>query len=61
MRLNGFQPLDVILPRRVDDFDDLLLRVFGFDVVPVGLGVPEETPDELPADIVELDIEPFDD
>ena len=55
-RRNGFQPPDDKLPRR--PFDDLL-RDFGFDVVLVGLGAPDETPDELPPDNV--DTEPFDD
>lgn len=61
MRRNGFHPLDVILPKRfellllVDDLRDLE----NFDVVPVGDGVPDDTPDELPPEIV--DIEPFDD
>lgn len=38
----------------------VLLRTFDLDdVVPGGLGVPDETPDELP--IERVDIDPFDD
>lgn len=51
---NGFQLLVLKLLSR--DLDDLL-RDFGFDVVLVGLGAPEDTPDELPPDRVVM--EPF--
>lgn len=57
VRRNGFQELDVTLPGRALDVD--LERILGLVVVPVGLDEPEETPDELAADRVE--IEPFDD
>lgn len=46
-----------MLPNRALDVD--LHRIFGFVVVPVGLDEPDETPDELAADSVE--IEPLDD
>lgn len=48
----GFQLLVLIVLRR--DLDDLL-RDFGFDVVLVGLGAPEDTPDELPPERVVID------
>lgn len=52
---NGFQLLVLKLLSR--DFDDLL-RDFGLEVVVlVGLGAPEDTPDELPPDKVVM--EPF--
>lgn len=48
--LNGFQLLVlIVLSRFLDDRD------FGFDVVLVGLGAPEETPDELPPESVVID------
>lgn len=50
VRRNGFQ-----LPELRRDLVEL--RDFGFDVVLVGLGAPDDTPDELPPDRVE--IEPF--
>lgn len=61
MRRNGFHPLDVMLPRRfellllVDDLRDFE----NLEVVPVGEGVPDDTPDELLPEIVDMD--PFDD
>lgn len=55
-RLNGFHPLPDKLPNL--PFDDLVLRNFVLLVVPVGLGVPDDTPEELPID--RADIEPFD-
>lgn len=58
VRLNGFHELDDRLPRRL--FGDVVLkRGLGFVVVPVGLEEPEETPEELAAESVEM--EPFDD
>lgn len=57
VRLKGFHALDDRLPRRL--FGDVVLkRGFGFVVVPVGLDEPDETPDELAAESVEM--EPFD-
>ena len=57
MRRKGFQELDDTLPIR--DLGVDLQRILGLVVVPVGLDEPDETPDELAADNVE--IEPFDD
>lgn len=55
-RRNGFhvRPTDKLLRRL---FDDLLLNFNFDDAVPVGLGVPDDTPDELPID--RADIEPL--
>lgn len=46
-----------MLPRRALDVD--LQRILGLVVVPVGLEEPDDTPEELAADNVE--IEPLDD
>lgn len=55
----GFQLLVPKLLNR-DLFDDLLRDDFGFDVVLVGLGAPEDTPDELPPDTPDnVVIDPF--
>ncbi|KAI9589618.1 hypothetical protein GQX74_007786 [Glossina fuscipes] len=57
VRRNGFHDVDETLPKRA--FVEVLQRNLGLVVVPVGLDEPEETPDELAADNV--DMEPFDD
>ena len=54
--LKGFHELDDKLPK---GFFEIFENNFGFVVVPVGLDEPEDTPDELAADSV--DIDPFDD
>lgn len=46
----GFQLLVLIVLKR-----DLEPRVFGLEVVLVGLGAPDDTPDELPPDNVVID------
>lgn len=52
VRRKGFQLLVLIVLSL--DLDDLL-RDLGLEVVLVGLGAPEETPDELPPDNVVMD------
>ena len=47
-----------MLPKRLL-FEEVFKRSFGFEVVPVGLDEPDETPEELAADNV--DMEPLDD
>lgn len=56
MRRKGFHELDETLPtKRV--LADVFSRSLGFVVVLVGLDEPDETPEELAADSV--DMEPF--